>query len=317
MILRRGLTLLLGAAIAVSACSDSKQSGDGETQAADAVAEEPAEEPVEEVSPFDQTFAEFEAELVKLVDECKANTSIQSAGDKYFSGYVDEVTTFTNFAFVGMLCEVSARDNLIRLEQALFNIDPVQADASINQAYEEAGLDAHFLGALEATTINLGAGLTLKDEYRVRAPLGYLAAVTFDAAAAGDSTVSFTYGEASVQSAVQVYQYTADQITAGQARYENAQGNSPSCASCHAAANGADHSPMMIGRCSDAEIVGAITVGTYAADPVGNPNNSFCANYQLQVAHSWEFTDDAQRDAVIAYLRTLPLPLESQDAAAQ
>ncbi|SMF12044.1 hypothetical protein [Pseudobacteriovorax antillogorgiicola] len=66
-----------------------------------------------------------------------------------------------------------------------------------------------------------------------------------------------------------------------------------------------DHGPLLIGTCSDIEVVGAITAAAYTPDET-NPN-SFCTGYELSVDHSWEFESLEQQLAVIAYLRTLPL----------
>ncbi len=296
------------------ACGESKQNDGGETAAAPEENTETADDKaaVEEQDPFQPLFDSFASELTSFSEACKAETSIQAPDFNFYSGFIDAASTrvFSNLAGVVLTCNtdqaalVAAQDAII---VELNNItSSIEQQEKLNEVmtffadqFAQTGLQAHFESAVTSTTVSFGEGLTKKEDFLFNEGIVFLIAASFDvtaAPAAGTTTINFDFNGQQVQSTVNINLYTEAQLVAGQARYENAQGASPSCASCHQQANGTDHSPLKLGTCSDLEIAGAVSTGVYAVD-AANPN-SYCEGYALQIAnHAWEFTDDAQRDA--------------------
>jgi len=114
---------------------------------------------------------------------------------------------------------------------------------------------------------------------------------------AGTTKIIAAAGGKQVEATLTVAPYDGAQVTAGEMRYVNpddasgAQRNA--CASCHALANGVDHSPLALAFYDDESILAAITTGTY---PDG---------YVLRgVNHMWNLTD-AERPGIVPYLRSL------------
>ncbi|SMF52688.1 hypothetical protein [Pseudobacteriovorax antillogorgiicola] len=318
MKLIRGLVFVMGSLLVLSACDEAKQSGDGDQAAAPVEADATTDAETETtVDPFEEHAALFSEEYKAYAQRCIAATSIQGGNFKFYSGFVDAATTFSNYAVITMGCESGDITTLLNLADALNQINPQGFLDLLSSLEVETGLDTHFQTVVDSTTVAAADNLTITNSFWNFRPEGSFFISTFDASATTftdgvntPSSITFTYGDQTVQSDVTVYSYTQAQIDLGQARYNAAFTDengveSPSCASCHQAANGVDHSPLLIGTCSDVEIIGAVEAGAYAPD-ADNPN-SFCAGYQLTVAHSWGFASPEERDGVIAYLRTLPL----------
>lgn len=322
-------------------CSSSKQSGDGETSDANAETNEEGTDDTDantEEDPFAPLLEAFASALSDFAEACKTETIIQAPEYNFYTGFTSNETdvtaglnTFTNIAGVLLSCNsdqtalIAAQDDIIAELGAIDSSIEQQAKLEevmtfFAEQFGQTGLQAHFESALASTTVTLGEGLTKREDFLFNEGIVFLIAATFDAGAAGASTVTFTYGDQVIESVVNVTDYTTVDLAAGKARYDmgaalnNNAGTSQACANCHALPTGTDHSPLKIGTCSDAEIVGAVSNGAYTADAT-NPD-SFCAGYVLSsVAHSWDFDSPEQMASTIAYLRTLPLPLPPGTAA--
>jgi hypothetical protein len=115
--------------------------------------------------------------------------------------------------------------------------------------------------------------------------------------AAGTTKVTATDGTKTVSCTIVVLPYTVEQIAIGAKRYYNPDNGDaadrPSCASCHEALQGADHSPLELEFFDDADVTEAITDGKY-------PDGYVLKN----VDHRWNLTPD-ELTAMAPYLRTL------------
>ena len=118
---------------------------------------------------------------------------------------------------------------------------------------------------------------------------------------AGTTKIRGTAGGETIEMDINVTQYTVDQVAAGRQRY-NMPANPDeaarkACASCHALANGVDHSPNWLSPLGDAEILGAIRTGVYEFEG---------GRYELRgVNHAFDLTD-AEAQGIVPFLRSLP-----------
>ena len=265
----------------------------------------------EKVDPFDDHAERFEEAFKAYASACIANTQISgNEGINFFTGYVDANTTFSNYSYIQLFCDGGDMETLASLDEALFQMDPVRYEALYQSLVEESGLGQHFQDAVEQTTVTAGAGITISDQFWASEQGASFFVATFDAAAATPvdtpTTITFAYGEQSIQSNVTVYEYTAQQVTDGATLYQT------NCAGCHAQETGADHSPLTIGTCSDIEIAGAITAGSYAVD-AANPNSACAQDRALKTANHSYALPEADVSALIVHLRTLDLPFGNQE----
>lgn len=126
----------------------------------------------------------------------------------------------------------------------------------------------------------------------------------------GETNVSVTAGGATVTVRLVVKEYTDDQLKVGKARYEAASTDParPPCASCHTKAGGVDHSPLKMAGFDDATILGVIENATYPVSPTGQATTSgFSPTGPLKfTGHKWNLSD-AEKDGILAHLRSLPL----------
>lgn len=240
-------------------------------------------------------------ELKKLVADCKSKAKLEKLADKYYIGKEIPEKTFKNIAGVFVSC---GEDVDTKIFKVLDQIYEKGGDEKADKAYEE-----QFGNLLKSVQVNLGQGLTKipaeGDVFQTEN------ATFFKATGTGTVNVEWKSGSTTVSSEVVIYNYTAAQVTRGAEIYANgvaaAGGNNAvrACASCHAQANGADHTANRIGRCSDIELAGAITTGTYANDS-SNPNSE-CAGYTLNAPnHVWQLSA-ADTAAVTVHLRGLSL----------
>ncbi len=127
---------------------------------------------------------------------------------------------------------------------------------------------------------------------------------------AGTANVIMTYGGRSISSALQVKEYTDDQITLGKARYETAATDPARqpCASCHQKPEGVDHSPLKMAGFDDPIILGVIQNATYPEKASGGSTTSpYAPKGPLAfTGHKWGLTDP-EKDGILAHLRSLPL----------
>lgn len=267
---------------------------------------------------FAATLEEYSQLLALDADECKQNTKLMAPQYKLHTGYDAGSNSYPNITAAGITCETSNIEKLIELEGKLFDLDQEKAIDALNELFSGLDIFEHFVAESKKITVTLSEGLVQSsfeqdsDEEGNEFPGKIL---IFTSSAAGNQSITFSYGAEQISVDVLVAEYTADQINAGRNRYENASADSPACASCHVGDNGVDHSANRIGVCSDAEIAGAITSGTYAQDAADA--DAICGGYKLNVNHSWQFASDEERDAVVAFLRTLPLDKPTRDGLFQ
>lgn len=119
---------------------------------------------------------------------------------------------------------------------------------------------------------------------------------------AGTTTVTAVSGATRVDAELIVAEYDPAVVAAGEVRYTapaNPEGaQRTACASCHAQANGVDHSPLELAFFQDADILSAITTGMY-------PATEEYDGYVLQgVNHMWNL-DAAEQAGIVPYLRAL------------
>lgn len=151
----------------------------------------------------------------------------------------------------------------------------------------------------------------------VATPAGYPATrgvwAMITAAGAGQTTVSATIGSHTVSAEVEVAAYTSEQVMAGDTRYHT-DGAEQSCASCHQAADGVDHTPTEMAFHDDAALLVVITQGHYpdqCLSDEGDPCTcdsegcSLVPGYVLSVDHTWTLTE-SEADGIVPYLRSLP-----------
>ncbi|MCG8423239.1 MAG: hypothetical protein MJE77_35505 [Proteobacteria bacterium] len=154
---------------------------------------------------------------------------------------------------------------------------------------------------------------------------------------AGQATLTVTSGSFIREIPVSVTEYTLDQYTVGDTRYNNPGGQRSSCASCHVGANAASHTPVALGGNSDEELIAATKLGKYPdkcvleiertpcnCTPNGtDPDNAcnactggtcvFEEGYTLTLAgfgggvgdHTMDLTTEEEQ-GVIAYMRAIP-----------
>jgi hypothetical protein len=127
---------------------------------------------------------------------------------------------------------------------------------------------------------------------------------------AGETTVTVRSGETTLTSKLVVKAYSDADVAAGKARYETGgpEANRVACASCHATADGVDHSPLKMAGFEDAVVLGVIENATYPASTTGRAVASdYAPKGPLELeAHKWNLSDQ-ERVGVLAHLRSLPL----------
>lgn len=114
---------------------------------------------------------------------------------------------------------------------------------------------------------------------------------------AGESIVKPKLDAAEAPHTLMVAAYTPEQIAAGRARYNTAVEGatpSPSCASCHRAQGGVNHSPLFTAQYSDAGILSSVENGQNADD-----------GYTLPVTHRMTFATPEAKAGIVPYLRSL------------
>ena len=272
----------------------------------------------DEAAKIDELKTKLKEAYTAYWDDCKQNTKAFAFADKYYIGAAVGDASFTNFAGVFIGCESDLGETIDEQLDQLAEIDEDEAFTYYDSLIEEnrTETDAFFSAEAAKVTVTLGDGLTEVETQEEDFPGESF--VTFQATAAGDTSISFSYNGETLASTVTVYGYTAEQLTRGETVYTSGDGTTSACAGCHQADGGADHSANLIGRCSDIEIAGAITNAAYAPDAT-NPNSE-CTDYELSLAtHKFTYTDEADLNAVMAYLRSLPLerPEGDEEAAAE
>lgn len=311
MILKQSMTFILASIFTLGACTPTKQTSDANVRnSGDASGSEAEDkdgdftEPAE-VDVFAEHAARYEEAFKAYASACIANTQIAGNEDiKFYTGF-DGVNTYSNFTYVQLFCDGGSTETLAELDQALFQMDPVRFEELYIKLVAETGLGEHFQAAVEKASATGSAGITISDTFWAAEAGNSFFVATYDATAATvdtPETITFSYEDQSLVSDINIYEYTAQQVTDGTAIY------TASCAGCHTSENGADHSPLTIGTCSDIEIAGAINNSAYAED-LDNPNSVCAQNRALAVAHA-QGLDEVQTAAVTAYLRTLPLPFQ-------
>lgn len=115
----------------------------------------------------------------------------------------------------------------------------------------------------------------------------------------GTTTITATAVSSTGEATITVAPYDAAATAVGKNRYytpDNATAAQRNpCASCHALANGADHSPLVLAFRGDADIQSVITTGEYASDH----------RILIGVNHVWNLTAD-ELTGIVPYLRQLP-----------
>lgn len=114
---------------------------------------------------------------------------------------------------------------------------------------------------------------------------------------AGDAAVNVKLDAATLPHTISVAAYTPEQTAAGRARYSTAVEGatpSPTCASCHRAQGGRNHSPLFMSQYSDAGILSSVENGLNSDD-----------NFQLRVTHRMTFATPEAKAGIVPYLRSL------------
>jgi hypothetical protein len=134
------------------------------------------------------------------------------------------------------------------------------------------------------------------------------------AVGAGETTVSATIAGYTVSAEVLVASYSSDQVTAGDTRYNTDEGGDrASCASCHQAGGGADHTPTEMALHDDAALLVVVTEGHYPdqcltdeGEPCscGSGGCEVVPGYVLSVDHTWNLTE-TEAAGIVPYLRSL------------
>jgi len=98
-----------------------------------------------------------------------------------------------------------------------------------------------------------------------------------------------------------VEDYSGDLINTGKIRYDQGANGSPACTACHGNTDGGapSHQIGRVTEISDTDAISWITTGR-AGDRVfeSSPGVQNAAN------HSWSFTNDTEKNATVAYLRS-------------
>jgi hypothetical protein len=145
---------------------------------------------------------------------------------------------------------------------------------------------------------------SLASLYKVNAPVGYeefgATWIMLETFAPGTTKVIATEGGKTLEATVIIADYDPDVVAVGKQRYNYSSGTGAeraTCASCHQAVNGADHSSLEMAAFDDAEILKAIVEGAYSDGYVldsgveGQP-------------HEWNLTAE-ETPAIVPYLRSL------------
>ncbi len=114
---------------------------------------------------------------------------------------------------------------------------------------------------------------------------------------AGTTTLKAKLNAAEAPLAVLLSAYTPEQTAAGRVRYTAAVEGatpSPSCASCHRAEGGRNHSPFFTSQYTDAGILSSVETGTNSDD-----------QYKLKVTHLQTFATPEAKAGIVPYLRSL------------
>ncbi|HEU5059018.1 MAG TPA: hypothetical protein VFU21_20940 [Kofleriaceae bacterium] len=152
----------------------------------------------------------------------------------------------------------------------------------------------------------------------VATPAGHPAArgtwAMITAAGAGETTVSATIAGYTVSAEVLVASYGSEQVSAGEARYHtDGTDDRRSCASCHLAGDGADHTPTEMAFHDDSALLVVITEGHYPdqcltdeGEPCscGSGGCEVVPGYVLSVDHTWDLTE-TEAAGIVPYLRSL------------
>jgi hypothetical protein len=125
------------------------------------------------------------------------------------------------------------------------------------------------------------------------------------AKAAGQTTLTVSYGGQTVKAGLQVNAYTAAQYTLGQTRYTTPANPGPmrkACTTCHAQDSDAGlkapkHDPFLQQDLSDSDLLTIIEKGQYVEN---DPNSTL----NVPGGHTWNMTADEEK-AIVAYLRSL------------
>ena len=193
------------------------------------------------------------------------------------------------------------------------------ANATFTVLFSTNAADAHWsltdpsIATIEPTTPPVVAGVDINSLYYVKLTMKK----------AGTTKVMLDAQGTTMSADLIVKAYADDQLALGKARYEvgtPADGNRPPCAGCHQKAGGVDHSPLKMAGFDDTTILGVIQNATYSANSSGTSSNgAYSPRGPLSfTGHKWNLTD-AEKDAIVCYLRSLPLGAASPstDAGAE
>jgi hypothetical protein len=140
--------------------------------------------------------------------------------------------------------------------------------------------------------------------YLVNAPAGYEAFgaswIMFESLAPGTTKIIAKEGDKTLEAEVVIADYDPAVVNAGEQRYVFSSGSGQeraTCASCHQAVNGADHSSLEMAAFDDAEILKVVVDGQYTD---GYTLNSGVAG----VPHKWNLTAE-ESAGIVPYLRSL------------
>lgn len=308
------LALGLTVAFSLSACNQQEQTGSTNTERNNANSggqTQPGSGSGGGSEPFnwEESEARFKVLLTKLVEDCKTSTTIEAAPFNFYSGFSNDGVNrkFSNFTGIAVDCDYGSTTEIDQLSDSMIAEDAQRFDKIYEEAEKTSGFEAYFKQIVADTQVVGSTGITVSEVFPWILDGNILLLSTFetsaDVPATGTGTITFTYNGEDAVSDVVLTEYTEAQLAAGETKY------GATCAGCHQSENGADHSPFALGTCSDVEIVGAVTAGVYAQDPA-NPKPSVCGfepTLSNSATHQFTFTDDAERDAVVAYLRSLPL----------
>jgi mono/diheme cytochrome c family protein len=117
---------------------------------------------------------------------------------------------------------------------------------------------------------------------------------------AGQTTITATSGKVTQKAKLKVTQYSADDVAAGQKRYEQ---GSPACASCHE--NLGVHNPGMLVDLADETILG-IAVEGKSIEKINMETGKVETSKPNKGNHKWSVTK-AERTGLMAYLRSRDL----------
>ncbi len=288
----------------MGACSESKQSGDGETAAATPSKTDSNSNNQEEGDNSENTLDEtaFSTFKQKAIESCRSSITI----------YVDEIlhtgfdgTKGFETPILGFMdCELS--EDFYKTE-----ITDAQYDEISEALYEVTSFtDEQAQLSFETPDIfQIKEGSVKIEEGVYRAVLVPIAA--------GESNITLAQGDNSASGKIIAKQYQEVDVIAGQNIYNGTTviNGVTACSGCHQAAGGVDHSANLVGVCSDTELISAVTTSVYGNNDEGEVG--ICTDYALNTPHNWTL-DATQAAQVVAYLRSLPLEKEkpAEDPAA-